>query len=125
MTVETARRHGHADPRFAARPRLRLVRGGAFPSNGLEPVVEAQDAGVSVWEDEGGRYAMADVEVEETSQALDWYAFCEAFFPGRRRHDFEAVKAYGAYRATGLVRPAAAAIPYERTHRRASLVVGR
>lgn len=121
MTVETARRHGEADPRFAARPRLRLVRGGDAPSiAGLEPVVqaprglthtEAQDAGISVWEDEGGRSARADVEVEEIAPGLDWYAFCESFFPGRRRHDFEAVKAYAAYRVTGLVRPVVAAIP--------------
>jgi hypothetical protein len=29
---------------------------------------------------------------------LDWYAFTAAYFPGRRRHDFEALVAYGAYR---------------------------
>ncbi|HEU5211496.1 MAG TPA: hypothetical protein VFU10_01880 [Gaiellaceae bacterium] len=121
MTVETARRHGQADPRFAARPRLRLIRGGDAPwIAGLEKVVhgprgltltEAQDAGVSVWENEGGRSATGDVEVAEAPPALDWYAFCQSFFPGRRRHDLEAVKAYAAYRATGLVRPVVAAIP--------------
>jgi hypothetical protein len=29
---------------------------------------------------------------------LDWRGFCAAYFPGRRRHDFEALIAYGAYR---------------------------
>ena len=43
--------------------------------------------------------------------ALDWLAFREWFFPDRRLHDFEAVKAYAAYRPTGLVRPVSAAIP--------------
>jgi len=31
-------------------------------------------------------------------QRLDWKAFCARFFPGRRRHDLEALHAYGAYR---------------------------
>lgn len=120
MTVENARRHGHADPRFAARPRLRLIMGGDGPSiDGVEPVVgeqrgltptEAHDD-VSAWENEGGRYATADVQVGKTRSARDWLAFREGFFPDRRVHDFEAVKAYAAYRATGLVRPVSAAIP--------------
>jgi hypothetical protein len=29
---------------------------------------------------------------------LDWQAFCAAHFPGGRRHNLEAVVAYGAYR---------------------------
>jgi hypothetical protein len=29
---------------------------------------------------------------------LDWQAFSAAYFPERRRHDLEAVAAYGAYR---------------------------
>lgn len=29
---------------------------------------------------------------------LDWQAFSTAYFPGRHRHDLEAVTAYGAYR---------------------------
>ena len=29
---------------------------------------------------------------------LDWEAFCAARFPHGRRHDFEAIVAYGAYR---------------------------
>ena len=30
--------------------------------------------------------------------ALDWQAFSAAYFPGRRRHDLEALTAYRAYR---------------------------
>jgi len=29
---------------------------------------------------------------------LDWQSFSAAYFPGRRRHDLEALTAYGAYR---------------------------
>lgn len=29
---------------------------------------------------------------------LDWAAFSARFFPGRRRHDLEAITAYAAYR---------------------------
>jgi hypothetical protein len=29
---------------------------------------------------------------------LDWQSFSAAYFPGRRRHDLEALIAYGAYR---------------------------
>ncbi len=35
----------------------------------------------------------ADVPV-----GLDWQTFSAAYFPGRRRHDLEALTAYGAYR---------------------------
>ena len=34
---------------------------------------------------------------------LDWQAFSAAYFPGRRRHDLEALTAYGAYRRSGAV----------------------
>ena len=56
------------------------------------------------WENEGGSYSMADeldLEVdrcEEPPAGLDWYAFSSRYFPGRRRHDLEALKAYEAYR---------------------------
>jgi hypothetical protein len=29
---------------------------------------------------------------------LDWQTFAAAYFPGRRRHDLEALTAYGVYR---------------------------
>ena len=34
---------------------------------------------------------------------LDWRSFSAASFPGRRRHDLEALTAYGAYRRTNAV----------------------
>jgi hypothetical protein len=33
-----------------------------------------------------------------TRDDLDWARFTAAYFPGRRRHDMEALTAYGAYR---------------------------
>jgi hypothetical protein len=35
---------------------------------------------------------------EELPGGLDWQAFAARFFPGRRRHDLEALTAYGTYR---------------------------
>jgi hypothetical protein len=39
---------------------------------------------------------------------LDWQGFLSRYYPGRRRHDFEALTAYGVYRSSGGVdvRPA-------------------
>jgi hypothetical protein len=37
------------------------------------------------------------------AEPLEWLAFCAAYFPARRRHDFEALVAYGAYRRSGGV----------------------
>jgi hypothetical protein len=34
----------------------------------------------------------------EVADGLDWHTFSAAYFPGRRRHDLQAVIAYGAYR---------------------------
>jgi hypothetical protein len=34
----------------------------------------------------------------EAPDGLDWQAFSATYFPGRRRHDLEAITAYGAYR---------------------------
>ena len=34
----------------------------------------------------------------EPVPVLDWQAFCAVHFPGGRRHNLEAVVAYGAYR---------------------------
>lgn len=31
---------------------------------------------------------------------LDWQGFLALYFPGRRRHDLEALTAYGAYRSS-------------------------
>lgn len=47
---------------------------------------------------------------------LDWQRFSAAFFPGRRRHDLEALAAYGAYRRSRTVGKRAA--EEARPHRR-------
>jgi hypothetical protein len=33
----------------------------------------------------------------EAAEALDWEAFSKRYFPGRRRHDMEALTAYATY----------------------------
>jgi hypothetical protein len=33
----------------------------------------------------------------------DWQTFCAAYYPGRRRHDLEALTEYGAYRRSRAV----------------------
>ncbi len=75
---------------------------GAEPAVGEPPGLTLTDGhdDVSAWENEGGRYATADV-VGTTRSALEWLAFRERFFPDRRVHDFDAVKAYAAYRGRG------------------------
>ena len=35
---------------------------------------------------------------EEAGEELDWEAFSKRYFPGRRRHDTEALTAYATYR---------------------------
>jgi hypothetical protein len=35
-------------------------------------------------------------------QDLDWEAFVAVHFPGSRRHDLEAIRAYGVYRRSGV-----------------------
>ena len=37
------------------------------------------------------------------TEPLDWQAFSAKYYPGRRRHDFEALVAYGAYRRSRAV----------------------
>lgn len=41
-----------------------------------------------------------DATVEDD---LDWQGFLSRYYPGRRRHDFEALTAYGVYRSPGGV----------------------
>jgi hypothetical protein len=38
------------------------------------------------------------LRAEEAAEALDWEAFSNRYFPGRRRHNMEAVTAYVTYR---------------------------
>lgn len=39
----------------------------------------------------------------DVTGSLDWQTFSAASFPGRRRHDLEALTAYGAYRRSHAV----------------------
>jgi len=45
----------------------------------------------------------APVTEEAAPSGLDWQEFSAAYFPGRRRHDMEALVAYGAYKRLQLV----------------------
>jgi hypothetical protein len=60
------------------------------------------------WENEGGSSAMTDeldLEVSRREQppaGLEWYAFSTRYFPGRRRHDLDVLKAYQAYRSAAV-----------------------
>jgi hypothetical protein len=38
-------------------------------------------------------------EVEEAPAGLSWTAFGERYFPGRRRHDLEVLRAFAKYLA--------------------------
>jgi hypothetical protein len=67
--IETSRRHGPFDPRRPKR-RLRTVSARPGPSA---------------------------ASLEDVRDGLDWDAFSSHFFPGRGRHDLEAVSAYDAY----------------------------
>ena len=49
------------------------------------------------------KVASAVASSADVSAWLDWQTFCAAYFPGRRRHDFEALTAYGAYRRSRAV----------------------
>jgi hypothetical protein len=61
---------------------------------------------VAIWESEGGPSVADPPELSDQGTrgggglpvGLDWSAFSARFFPGRRRHDLEALRAYGAYR---------------------------
>jgi hypothetical protein len=46
-----------------------------------------------------------DLEVnrrEQSPAGLEWYAFSTRYFPGRRRHDLDALRAFEAYRSTAV-----------------------
>jgi hypothetical protein len=68
-SVDPSRRHGRFDLRWPARP----LRGAAD------------------WR------APAPVGLGDVPDGLDWEAFSTRYFPGRRRHDLEAISAYDAY----------------------------
>jgi hypothetical protein len=44
------------------------------------------------------RVAAAVASPEDAPAGLDWQAFSAAYFPGSRRHNLEAIVAYGAYK---------------------------
>jgi hypothetical protein len=44
------------------------------------------------------KVASAVASSADVPDRLDWQTYCAAYFPGRRRHDFEALTEYGAYR---------------------------
>ena len=67
--VEASRRHGPFDTRWAS---ARNESSDAAPT---APRLRTADA----------------------AEALDWATFSKRYFPGRRRHDMEAVTAYAAY----------------------------
>jgi hypothetical protein len=41
----------------------------------------------------------------EVRDGLDWQTFRAAYFPGSRRHNFEAIAAYGAFKRLRAVKP--------------------
>ena len=53
----------------------------------------------------------------DAPDGLDWQTFSAAYFPGRRRHDLEALTAYGAYRRSRTLdaRPSTQATRTEET----------
>jgi hypothetical protein len=70
MSVEASQKHGPFDTRWPSRRR-----------DGSDGVPAAQP-----------------LLAPDVAEGLDWYAFSARYFRGRRRHDFEAVFGYAAYR---------------------------
>jgi hypothetical protein len=127
--IEAPRRHGHFDPRWHTNglssrdredDRRSMIRtagdadahvshdvGRSPPQRHAPLPAVAADNGPSIhrWENEGGSYSKTDEldlegdGCEKPPAALEWYAFLSRYFPDRRRHDLEALKAYEAYRS--------------------------
>ena len=70
QVVEASRRHGPFDARRPSPPR---------DSSAAVPTVPP-------------------LRAAEAAEALDWEAFSNRYFPGRRRHDMEALTAYATYK---------------------------
>jgi hypothetical protein len=68
--VEVSRRHGPFDTRW---PSARKDSAGAVPT-------------------------VPPLRAAEAAEALDWEAFSNRYFAGRRRHDMEALTAYATYK---------------------------
>lgn len=89
--IASSRRQGHFDPRWHTNS--------SRPPRALVPAADDGGPSIQNWENEGGRYATTDQT--DAPAGLEWYAFFSRYFPGRRRHDLEALKAYEAYRSAG------------------------
>jgi hypothetical protein len=72
QAVEASRKHGPFDTRWSSAP--------------FAPI-ESSDAAPTA----------PPLRVEEAAEALDWEAFSNRYFPGRRRHNTEALAAYATY----------------------------
>jgi hypothetical protein len=93
--IESSRRHGHFDARW-----------NAHATSAAHP--QAIVAAVQRWEDDGGRYSVDAPGLDVAGRlppGLDWTAFLEHDFPGRRRHDLEALKAYERYKPERMSEP--------------------
>jgi hypothetical protein len=86
--IESSRRHGHFDARWHTK-RVNPPRALVSPAYDDDPIQS--------WENEGGRFSMSNEN--DTSAGLEWDAFSTRYFPGKRRHNLEALKAYEAYRS--------------------------
>lgn len=75
--------------RRLARKRAAVVRVDASTDGG---------AALDSWENEGGRHSDGPRDAY-LPERLDWQAFSSRCFPGRRRHDLDALMAYEAYRS--------------------------
>lgn len=90
--IELSRRHGYFDSRWHTRSSSR--------TRALVVAPKVSDSSIQRWENEGGRYSMG--EETHAPAGLEWYAFSSRYFSGRGRHDREALKAYEAYRSSGV-----------------------
>jgi hypothetical protein len=81
------------------------------PHNGIAISSASNEEAEQAW----AKHSQSAIESStEPPDALDWQAFCAAYFPGRRRHDLAAIIAYSAYRHS--LKPASG----ESTHIRTS-----
>jgi hypothetical protein len=80
-----------------------LGRDASPPEQGQQPQVEhvevAAPTARSVIEtiEPAAQSVPQTAEVEEAPAGLSWTAFGELYFPGRRRHDFDVLRAFAKY----------------------------
>ena len=88
-SVEASRRHGRFDLRWPSAPKNSAVAVSTAPP----------------------------LRAAEAAEGLDWEAFSNRYFPGRKRHDMEALTAYARYTLGGEWRttpPRLSVVPPER-----------